>query len=332
MAFTSKGVTETETRLLGEGVTQEFLESERSKGKGGTAKGINFDPQDFQSTLDAYNLIRPTVTSDVAVGDTAAPTGGLQGIYDTIAGEEGLDDLQSAVGVAKGDLTEAQQRGRAQQQALRDRPESINLIRGRQQQAGLLQHQEELALAEAANLSIDEYNAAKESALFKYGIAATEYQTIQNVMLNNPGAGIRIGDDMTTVTGKLATRQEALKQQQIDRENFIYDRGQKDQLKALASSLGINPKGKSTKDLYKKIAKTNKGALEQQDQLFNLQLQQQQAALTKAQNAIKDTTPYNYNEGNPFKFYGVDNVSASEQVTPQEATQANVYSFYPNLK
>ena len=50
---TSKGVTQTETRLLGQGVSQGFLESQRSQG--GTANGINFDPQDYSKTLSAWN-------------------------------------------------------------------------------------------------------------------------------------------------------------------------------------------------------------------------------------------------------------------------------------
>lgn len=261
------------------------------------------------------------IPSDIATGDTGAPTGGLSGIYDRLTGELGIGDLESAVSAAKGDLAESKAAGVAQQQALRDRPESINLIRGRQQQAGLMQSQEEQALVDQANLTIDELNFAKGELNTRYGIEAQEYQTIQNVMLNNPQAGIKIGDSMATITTKLGNWQEDMA-----------DDIRKQSLQDTAMMMGIKTSG-SIKDLQKRIRNESKDALEKTNILIDQQITSGQIAINNAQLALSSVP----NVGNTMTstdlidqpdHWGVTpNVSSNQ--TPAQNTES-VTSGYLN--
>ncbi len=239
--------------------------------------------------FDNFKKIDSTTDSATFTGQSTA-TGGLEGIWDTLKGEAGISDLEGAVTSAKGDLQESVQAGRATQQALRDRPESINLIRGRQQQASLMSSQEQTAMAEKANLAIDELNMAQRELETRFGFKAQEFQTIQNIMLQNPQAGIKIGDDISVATTKLGKYQEKMA-----------DDIEKQGLKDMAMSLGLKTSG-SRKALRKRIGKASKSALERSNTLIDQQIKSGQMSIDKAMSSLTATQNTTYT-GNPFGFF-----------------------------
>ena len=268
---------------------------------------------------DEITTQSPMITTDSSnfTGDTSA-TGGLEGIWDTLRNESGIADLEGKVSGAKGELIESKQAGRNTQQALRDRPESINLIRGRQQQASLMQYQDELSLTEQANLSIDELNMKNQELQKRFGFKAQEYQTMQNTMLSNPEAGIKIGDSIETATKKLGDYQE---QQRKDIE--------KQELKNLAMQLGISTKGSRSK-LRKRISKANKKALEKQEQLIDQQIESGRVAIDASiakLNATKNEA-YTVTGGNWENNYFEDTIEAPTKSTPQEQTSNAVTNYF----
>jgi hypothetical protein len=206
---------------------------------------------------------------------------------------------------------------------------------------------------------------ANQELQTRYGIRAQEYQTMQNVILNNPEAGIKIGDSMEVATKKLADQQVAVRdrenakfietlmvnnpragiqkgdsvevatQKMADQQEQDLKDMEKKDLQNMAMSVGVSSKG-STRELRNRIRKANKKNIKAQIKLVEQQIESNQMKIERDKKALTDTTDYKYTtDDNQFGFYNGDKVqpvgTPTKPETPAQQTRNSVYNFYPNI-
>jgi hypothetical protein len=136
----------------------------------------------------------------------------------------------------------------------------MGVIRGEQATALGQRSLSRQGFADTAQALADRYNALSAEATNKFNILNAERSTLQNLMVNNPGAGITYLDTVDQAAKKIENfrlaeekRLEKLAEEKAKEEY-------KKNLKATAMQLGISTKSKKggslkTKDLEKAIAK-----------------------------------------------------------------------------
>lgn len=171
------------------------------------------------------------------------------------------------------DLLRARQTGRSQQQAIQELPQALNVIRGEQAVAGQQAALTEQALAENQLAAQSAYDALRQEGLARYEIANTQREELKGLITATKGkAGISYADTYENALKK-AAKWEKKENDKIKKE------AEKDELKKLALAAGISTKGKSSKEIRKKLEKLAKKDRELNDAMNSLKLQSAKASL-----------------------------------------------------
>lgn len=250
-------------------------------------------------------------TSNVQQATTApvvAPDD-LLGIRRQLMNDLGVTTAQEQANQIASQLAAQRQTGRAQQLAIQNLPQALNVIRGEQAQAQQISSAAEQALAENLQTAQSAVAAKRMEAEAQFAIRQQEVQEKKNLILQYPGAKITFGDSLDTVASKLEKYQA-----QVKKDAY------KDSLKSMALELGIKTKGKSTKALEKAISKVNKNARKRAEESANLQVEQLrisiQNARTQQAQAVIDPI------AEAFKVY-----QSMNQSTPTQNTQTSGVAY-----
>lgn len=218
------------------------------------------------SSVYTTSNIQQATTTPVAAPDD------LLGIRKQIMGELGVTSQQEQVNQLAQQLAAQRQTGRAQQLAIQNLPQALNVIRGEQAQAQQISATQEQALAENLNAAQSALAAKTLEAQSQFEIRQNEVQEKKNLMVQYPGAKITFGDSMTAVASKLETYQK-----QAEKDAY------KKELKKMALSLGVKTSG-STKDIEKRISKVNKNARKEAETEAKLKIDQLKLSIASAKN------------------------------------------------
>lgn len=243
--------------LLSQGVPQTMI----------TGYGNKLNPDEMGRILSSFqasgNPYSATNINGVLGGPVAPPDySDPLGFRTRLESEVGLTDARSNYQQAIDAVRKSSQAGLAQQDFLEDQTKNLNVIRGEQATATRLKTRELGTLTDAAESAQDFLLAKQQEVENRYGIFNEQRETLTNLILNNPGAGIKYTDTIEGASSKLQAYAEKAKKDAY-----------KDKLKEIAMSMGISTKGKSTKALEKKISKTNKKALKLAEQEAELKLE-----------------------------------------------------------
>lgn len=203
---------------------------------------------------------------------------------------------REAVKTANADLLARRQTGRAQQQAIQELPQALNVIRGEQAVAGQQSALSEQAAAESLLAAQSGYDTLAQEANAKYAIAQEERGKLQDLISQTSGkAGISYADSFETALQKAAKYEEKVAK---DKKK----EAEKDALKALYFELtGKQAKSMSTGELKKKVSKAGASKKQIEDKLNALKVTAAELDIAKARKSLKDdgkstTAPKNYTD------------------------------------
>lgn len=281
-----------EADLIKAGVSQEFIDSERAKGKSGLLKGVNVDKNDYAPILSAYQAtgFNPTITPQqvYSAGNIAsASSAPVQvpnyadpyGLRDSFLNTPEMIAKRQAVADANQALITARQTGRAQQQAIQENPMAMNVIRGAQAVAGQQSALTEQAAAENLLATQSVYDSFANEANAKYQIAQEERAKLQDLILQTGGkAGISYGDTFESALAKATSYKENLTKEEEKKAKKEAEDANKKKLQELARSYGISTKtskggSMSVKQLEEALTKKAKKDADLQDEMNNLKLE-----------------------------------------------------------
>lgn len=188
------------------------------------------------------------------------------GLYDYYMNSADLVAKRDAVAAANAALNTAKQAGRAQQEAIKNLPQALNVIRGEQAVAGEQSALSQQAAAETLLAEQSAYDTLQGVARDKYSIALDERSKLQDLIKQTNGkAGISYADSFETALQKADKyTTEQAKKAKKDAE--------KDELKKLALSVGISTKGLSSKEIRKKLEKRAKKDSDLEDRMSALKV------------------------------------------------------------
>jgi len=200
------------------------------------------------------------------------------GIYDSIMNSPEITAAMTEMQKAQAEVDRIKAEGRQVQTMIEGNNEfSLNTLRGSQDLASRRTSDSLSIAADILGQKQSLLAALKDTAQDKFNIANAQRQEINQLIINNPGAGIKYGDTIEEAAGKIETYNKKVEAEQTERLKEEKKKAYKDELKATARSMGINTKGLSTKELEKKIAKKNKSALaqaqERADAEWNMKVQ-----------------------------------------------------------
>lgn len=212
----------------------------------------------YQANPYSATNINQTMTAPVAPPDYNDPLG-----YRTrLEGETGLTTARTNYQDLVNNVRKYDQTSLAQQNYLEGQTIRQGVITGQQANQARLRAQERTSLVDESQAAQDLLLAKQQEVSDRYGIYNSQREMMTNLILQNPGAKIKYTDTVEAASGKL-------EKYAVEAKKAAY----KDSLKQIALQMGINTKGKSTKDLEKKISKTNKKALALARQQSELQLE-----------------------------------------------------------
>lgn len=195
---------------------------------------------------------------------------------DMVAAREG-------VRLSNADLLARRQTGRAQQQAIQELPQALNVIRGEQAVAGQQSALSEQAAAESLLAAQSGYDTLAQEANAKYQIAQVERGKLQDLISQTSGkAGISYADSFETALKKADKYEEKVAK---EKKKELY----KDTLKQSLLSLGLKTKG-STKDLEKRLRKSVSSDKEYDRKIKDIELKIKQKELNKPYYEPKDSS------------------------------------------
>jgi len=195
------------------------------------------------------------VASTVSAPVTAPNLSDPYGLYDQFMNSAEIKGAQGEVTGLTNELNTLRQNTRSQVQGIGNLPENLNVLRGFQREASDKGALSEQALGENLNAKIAYLSTLKGEASNRYAIAQEERAQLQDLIRQTGGkANITYGDSYESALQK-ADKYITEKAKEEAKDAY------KKELKQIALQYGINPKGKSTSELEKKIAKYNKSAL-----------------------------------------------------------------------
>ena len=178
------------------------------------------------------------------------------------------------VAKSNADLLARRQTGRAQQQAIQELPQALNVIRGEQAVAGQQSALSEQAAAESLLAAQSGYDTLAQEANAKYQIAQVERGKIQDLISQTGAkAGISYADSFETALKKASKYEEKVAK---EKKKELY----KDTLKQSLLSLGLKTKG-STKEMEKRLRKSVKSDKEYDRKIKDIELKIKQKELNK---------------------------------------------------
>lgn len=185
------------------------------------------------------------------------------------------------VAKSNADLLARRQTGRAQQQAIQELPQALNVIRGEQAVAGQQSALSEQAAAESLLAAQSGYDTLAQEANAKYAIAQEERGKLQDLIKQTNGkAGISYADSFESALQKADKYETKLAK---EKKKELY----KDTLKQSLLSLGLKTKG-STSQLEKRLRKSVKSDKEYDRKIKDIELKIKQKELNKPYYEPKD--------------------------------------------
>ncbi len=230
----------------------------------------------FNPTITPQQVYSASNIQQAATSPAAAPNySDPYALRDYFMNSSDLVAQRNAVAEANKALLTAKQTGRAQQQAIKELPQALNVIRGEQAVAGEQAALSEQAAAETLLASQSTYDTLANEANARYGIAQNERAKLQDLIKETGGkAGISYADSFESALSKASTYIE--KKAKDDAK-----KAEKEKLTSLALSAGISTKGLSSKELRSKLEKKAKKDADLADQLNSLKIQSAQLGLEK---------------------------------------------------
>lgn len=276
--------------LLNQGMTQDQINSELAKGKGGAARGSFVDQQDIQRMLSTYNINPKQVYSASNVAQTVAGVAGKPNLSDPLAMYDyylNSPEIQKAMvenKLAAEDVNKATATARNRQTALENLPQALNVIRGEQAQASRLSSDEIAALSENQLAKQSYLTALKETATNKFNVAKSMRDELTQMIVNNPGAKITYTDTPSSAANKIKKYQDRVAEDEY-----------KKSLRSMAMQLGISTKTKKggtldAKGLEKAISKYYKGEADIKNELQQLEIAAKRKALAGGDGTVGQRT------------------------------------------
>lgn len=202
--------------------------------------------------LSGFNPQASNVFSSSNIGASASgayQSGDLLGIRESINQELGIPGLQETYQSIFGQLQNFDTQTETFQNTLRNRPESINQIRGRQQEASLTAATERAGLARQAEVAQSALLAAKQEAAERFSIQEQNVRETRQLILANPGAGITFADSPEQAARKIQKYNE-----KVEKESR--EQAKKDAFDTLYMQTFGTDRGKlSRKEAQKKLEK-----------------------------------------------------------------------------
>lgn len=209
---------------------------------------------DPNAVLSAPNIQQTTTAPAPAPDD-------LLGIRSYIYQNLGVNEKQSAFEAARKAVMDAQSQLDTENLQLRGRPVSVSKFTGQIGQNTMVKSQNIKNLGDAAQLALENLNAARSEGDKQFAIRESEIGQKRQLQASYPGAKIKLTDSFDDAIGKLDKYQK-------EAEKDAY----KKTLKQKAMELGLNTSG-SRKDLEKRIGKFNKSALDDAKKKSDLELE-----------------------------------------------------------
>lgn len=204
---------------------------------------------DTSAVYSAPNVTQ-AMTAPTAKPNLADP----YGLYDYYMSSGDITGAQAALKSTTEQYNKALATSRAQQTAIENLPQALNVIRGEQAQAGRLSADQLAALSEAKLAQQSYLDSLRATASDKYNIALQERSQLQGLITSTKGkAGISYADSYESALQKAAKYEEKVAEEE---KKQAY----KDSLKSQIQALGGSTKGLSTKELEKKLKKKMKEA------------------------------------------------------------------------
>lgn len=266
--------------LVDQGVPEDYIRS--------NTPGAKLNPNEAGKLFSAFkadpNNVFTTSNVNAATTNPATAPDDLLGIRAGIQEELGIPGLQTAFQESMKGLSEFDQSTETFQQTLEERPESINLIRGRQQEASKQASLERSGLARAAEVAQSALLAAQQEAGVQFGIREADVRNRQQLMIQFPGAGITFGDS----TEKAAKKIQKFATEEEDR---IRDQAKKDAFDQLyMSTFGKDRGNLSRREAGKKLGKKYKKASDYEDALNEMAIQEAELSIQKLRSDINKTS------------------------------------------
>lgn len=194
--------------------------------------------------------VAQTLTAPVAPYDYSDPLK----LRDRINTELGVTDVQKQYQDAVNNLRTFDTGTTTQQFGMEQELNPMGVIRGEQATASGQRSLSRQGFADTAQALADRYNALSTESTNKFNILNTERQNLQQLMVNNPGAGITYTDTIDQATKKM----ESFRISEEKRLEKVAEEKAKDEykkaLKSTALQLGLKTSG-STKDIEKRLKK-----------------------------------------------------------------------------
>lgn len=272
------------------------------------------DPLVGQTITNPVNT--PTVVSPITVSPadvysasninstTSTDPYDLLNVRSNINTALGIPDAQKAYNEQYAKLTNSQNVADAQQLTLEGQVKNLNAIRGEQAQASQLANYGITAQQRVLESVANRLTGLKSEAEAQFGIRSSEILQTKEIMLQYPGAKIKFGDSMDSITKKLTDYAD---EQKKDAE--------KDAYKSALRALGLKTSG-SRKELESRLSKANKKAKSQADKVASLQLEQLQMSIDNTRSTISNRNSATTTTNNPASYFNSSNSSNSSNSTP----------------
>jgi hypothetical protein len=224
----------------------------------------------------------PNVTQTLTTPTTKPDLSDPYGLYDYYMASSDITGAQSGVKSVTDQYNKALSTSRAQQTAIENLPQALNVIRGEQAQASSLASNTLSSLSEAKLAQQSYLDSLKTEATNKYNIALNERSQLQSLITSTKGkAGISYADSYESALQKAAKWEE-------DEAEEAKKEAYKDSLKSQIQALGGSTNGLSTKELEKKLKKKTKEAGASDKELKELEIALKKKELAKPYYAPKD--------------------------------------------
>jgi hypothetical protein len=239
--------------------------------------GFQANPQNVYSTTNVANA---------ANNPTPAPDD-LLGIRDSINNELNIPGLNQNYQDIFNQLNTLDTNQQNYQNMLENRPESINLVRGRQAESNRQYSAERDALARQAQVAQSALQAAKQEAADRFAIQEANVREMRQLIINNPGAGIEFGDSPETIAKKIDNyNKKTEKEQREQAKNDAFDN-------LYMTTFGTDRGKLSRREARKKLEKYYGGKHAYEQAMQDLDLASKRKSLSsgkssKAQPLLKD--------------------------------------------
>jgi len=252
--------------------------------------GGRLSTDEAQGILSKYNATKATGADVFTPGNVAQTLTNPVAPYDysdplklqeRVRTDLGLPDVEKQYQEAIANLRSFDTGTTRQQFGIEQELNPMGVIRGEQATALGQRSLSRQGFADTAQTLADRYNALQSEATNKFNILNTERSNLQQLMINNPGAGITYTDTIDKATQKLETyrvQQEKIAEKKAEEAQ---KKAYKDNLKSTALQLGIKTSG-STKEIEKRLKKYYGSQAEYNKTIQNLELQAKRQSLSSS--------------------------------------------------